>query len=408
MFASMTREVDQLGEASARVVLKPRKAQPFFGRHPWVFEGAIQYVDGDCADGDVVDLLTDKGNFVARGVINTRSKLHIRLYTWDETQRLDASFWRQRLESAIQLRRDLPRLDRQAMRMVFSETDGLSGLIVDRYLDHLVVQLNALAMAVRWPVVEPLLIDLLHPRSIVLRGDPSIAKEEGIELQTGAVWGESPTAAVEISEHGVTYVIDLYSGQKTGLYLDQAENHRTAASYLNGRRVLDLFCYTGGFSLAAARLGTAAEVLGIDGSERAIAAAQANAARNGIENVRFEVGDGFRTLDDLRTRGEKFGAVILDPPKFARTRRQVDEALRAYHRINRLAVDLLEPGGILVTCSCSGGVSREDFLLMISGVAQKSGRSIHILEQLGAAPDHPISVTCPETEYLKCFICRVG
>jgi 23S rRNA (cytosine1962-C5)-methyltransferase len=408
MFASMTREVDQLGEASARVVLKPRKAQPFFGRHPWVFEGAIQYVDGDCADGDVVNLLTDKGNFVARGVINTRSKLHIRLYTWDETQRLDASFWRQRLESAIQLRRDLPRLDRQAMRMVFSETDGLSGLIVDRYLDHLVVQLNALAMAVRWPVVEPLLIDLLHPRSIVLRGDPSIAKEEGIELQTGAVWGESPTAAVEISEHGVTYVIDLYSGQKTGLYLDQAENHRTAASYLNGRRVLDLFCYTGGFSLAAARLGTAAEVLGIDGSERAIAAAQANAARNGIENVRFEVGDGFRTLDDLRTRGEKFGAVILDPPKFARTRRQVDEALRAYHRINRLAVDLLEPGGILVTCSCSGGVSREDFLLMISGVAQKSGRSIHILEQLGAAPDHPISVTCPETEYLKCFICRVG
>jgi 23S rRNA (cytosine1962-C5)-methyltransferase len=408
MFASMTREVDQLGEASARVVLKPRKAQPFFGRHPWVFEGAIQYVDGDCADGDVVNLLTDKGNFVARGVINTRSKLHIRLYTWDETQRLDASFWRQRLESAFQLRRDLPRLDRQAMRMVFSEADGLSGLIVDRYLDHLVVQLNALAMAVRWPVVEPLLIDLLHPRSIVLRGDPSIAKEEGIELQTGAVWGESPTAAVEISEHGVTYVIDLYSGQKTGLYLDQAENHRTAASYLNGRRVLDLFCYTGGFSLAAARLGTAAEVLGIDGSERAIAAAQANAARNGIENVRFEVGDGFRTLDDLRTRGEKFGAVILDPPKFARTRRQVDEALRAYHRINRLAVDLLEPGGILVTCSCSGGVSREDYLLMISGVAQKSGRSIHILEQLGAAPDHPISVTCPETEYLKCFICRVG
>jgi 23S rRNA (cytosine1962-C5)-methyltransferase len=373
-----------------------------------VFEGAIQYVDGDCADGEVVDLLTDKGNFIARGIINTCSKLHVRLYTWRETQRLDAAFWRQRLESAIQLRRDLPRDEREAMRLVFSESDGLSGLIVDRYLDHLVVQLNSLAMSGRWPVLEPLLVELLQPKSIILRGDQSVAKEEGTELKTGAVWGAPPAEPIEITEHGVRYGIDLFSGQKTGLYLDQSENHLRVASYTRGRRVLDLFCYTGGFALSAARLGNAASVVGIDGSERAIAAAQANAVRNEIGNVEFKVGDGFDALDEFRSRGEKFGAVILDPPKFARTRRQVDEALRAYHRINRLAVELLEPGGVLVTCSCSGGVSREDFMLMLSGVAQKSGRTIHILEQLGAAPDHPVSATCPESEYLKCFICRVS
>lgn len=407
IISETTPPINLTGVPSARVVLKPRKAQPFFGRHPWVFEGAIQYVEGECVDGDVVDLLTDRGNFIARGIINTRSKLHVRLYTWHETELLDASFWRQRLQTAFQLRRDLPRGERQAMRLVFSESDGLSGLIIDRYLDHLVVQLNSLAMSARWSILEPLLVELQQPTSIILRGDSSIAKEEGTELKNGAAWGEPPTGPIEISEHGVRYGIDLFGGQKTGMYLDQSENHRSAAAYMQGRRMLDVFCYTGGFSLSASQLGNAANVIGIDGSERAIATAQANAQRNGIQNVVFQVGDGFQSLDEFRTRGEKFGAVILDPPKFARSRRQVDEALRAYHRINRLAVDLLDPGGILTTCSCSGGVSREDFMLMLSGVAQKSGRTIHILEQLGAAPDHPVSATCPESEYLKCFICRV-
>lgn len=400
-------QIDSHAEPAARVVLKPRKAQPFFGRHPWVFEGAVQYVDGNCADGDVVELQTEKRNFIARGVINTRSKLHVRLYTWDETESLDSNFWRRRLQEAIRLRSSLSRGERQAMRLVFSESDGMSGLIVDRYLNHLVVQLNSLAMAVRWPILQALLIELLQPTSIVLRGDRSVAKEEGTELETGAVWGTSPAGPVEIVEHGVSYSIDLLSGQKTGMYLDQAENRLRVASYMGGRRVLDLFCYTGGFALSAAKLGNASSVTGIDTSERAITTAQINATRNEIHGVEFKTGDGFQTLDEMAKQQEKFGAVILDPPKFARTRRQVDEALRAYHRINRLAVELLEESGILVTCSCSGGVSREDFLLMLSGVAQKSGRTIQILEQLGAAPDHPVSVTCPETEYLKCFICRV-
>jgi 23S rRNA (cytosine1962-C5)-methyltransferase len=212
---------------------------------------------------------------------------------------------------------------------------------------------------------------------------------------------------VFINENGVRYGVDLSEGQKTGYYLDQRENRVAAARYLRGRRVLDMFCYSGSFSLAALLLGGATATFGIDGSEKAIALARAGAELNGARAARFEVADAFEALDNLAAHGEKFGAVILDPPKFTRNRQNLNSALRAYHRINRMAVELLEPGGILVTCSCSGAVTREDFLLMLAGVAQQTRRDIQVLEQRGAAPDHPVSATCLETEYLKCFICRV-
>jgi 23S rRNA (cytosine1962-C5)-methyltransferase len=397
------------GLAVARVVLKPRKALPFFARHPWVFESAIQYIDGDFTDGDVVDLVGEKERFIARGIINTRSKLQVRLYTWNDNQALDDSLWRSRLEQAVQLRRTLgPFSPETARRLVFSESDGLSGLIVDQYGEYLVAQVNALAILRRWQRLLPMLVEIMRPRGVIMRCDKSMTKEEGFESELVVAWGEGPSGPVFIDEHGVRLGVDLVGGQKTGFYLDQSENRRAAAKYMNGRRVLDLFCYSGGFSLAASRLGGATKVLGIDGSERAIAMARANAELNELINLQFEQQDVFKAIDELRSQEEKFGAVILDPPKFARGRRQVDEALRAYHRINRVAVDLLEPGGILVTCSCSGGVSSEDFLAMLSGVAQKSGRDIQILELRGAAPDHPVTATCRETNYLKCFICRVS
>ncbi len=220
-------------------------------------------------------------------------------------------------------------------------------------------------------------------------------------------WGEIPTGPVFIVEHGLRYGVELGLGQKTGFYLDQRENRLAAAGYARGARVLDLFCYTGGFSLAAGKLGGAAEVLGVDTSEKAIAVARAGAELNSVTNARFEVSDGFDALDALVSRRERFDMVILDPPKFTRTRRSLEDALRAYHRINRLGASLLPSGGILVTCSCSGNVTREDFLHMLAGVAQQLGREIQVLEQRSAAPDHPTSVTCLESEYLKCFICRV-
>ena len=395
--------------ALAQAVLKPRKALPFFARHPWVFDSAIERVVGSPADGDVVDLLSDKGKFIARGIVNFQSRLRIRLYTWSPMQTLDRDFFRQRLVAAIGLRRDLQLLaPEKACRVVFSEADGLSGLIVDYYDGFLVVQFHARAIAQQASMIYSLLEELLKPKGILLRMEKGIAQEEGLEPQQGPVRGAAPDGPIFVEEHGLRFGIDLLIGQKTGFYLDQTENRLAAAKYLAHRRVLDLFCYSGGFSLIAARHGKAREVLGIDTSDKAIMLARANAELNRITNVHFQQQDCFQALDELAAAGERFGAIVLDPPKFTRTRQSVDEALRAYFRINRVAVDLLEPGGILVTCSCSGSVTREDFRAMLAGVAQKSGRDMQILEQRGASPDHPVSATCPETEYLKCFICRVS
>jgi 23S rRNA (cytosine1962-C5)-methyltransferase len=216
-----------------------------------------------------------------------------------------------------------------------------------------------------------------------------------------------PEGPLVITDQGLQYELDLTEGQKTGFYVDQRDNRIAAARYFADRRVLDMFCYSGGFSMAASKYGHAREVLGVDTSQRAVDLAASNAARNGLTNIRFQCGDGFKTMESMLETGERFGGVILDPPKFARNRGSVDEAIRAYHWLNRLGVGLLEPGGILVTCSCSGHVTREDFLYMLVGVSQHTGRDIQILEQRGPSPDHPVNATCLESEYLKCFICRV-
>ncbi len=395
--------------------LKPRKARPFFGRHPWVLDAAIAAVSEHPADGDVVDLTTEHGEFIARGILNSRSRIRIRLYTWREDEPLDAAFWKSRIAAAVELRRTLGYLDVDGgCRLVNSEADGLSGLIVDRYGPHLVVSVTALAMERRVDELLPLLVDVCGPQSVLVRADDAMAKREGLILPTGAggdvlkTWGDVPTEPIFIAEHGVRYGVDLTSGQKTGFYLDQRENRRAAAAYLRGRRVLDVCTYAGGFALAAAKLGGAHDVLGIDSSARAVALARANAELNGLSNVRFEPGDCFKALGTLRSEGRTFDAVVLDPPKFAAGRGQVEEALRAYERLNTSAVNLLEPGGILVTCSCTGSVSREDLLYVLASVGARTKRPVQVLETRGAAPDHPVAASCLETEYLKCFICRVG
>ena len=411
---------------AARVHLRPRKSLPFYGRHPWVLDSAIARVEPVAADalvwrgpaepasldGAVVDLLNDKGKFIARGFFNSQSRIRVRLATWDEGEPLDESFFRRRIAHAILLREQIgyekiAERPQSAARLVFSESDGLSGLIVDRYGEYLVLQATSLAIAHRLEMIEAILFDLLKPRGILLRTEKSMANLEGAQLAEGHYWGELPPGPIEVMESGIRFQIDLREGQKTGFYLDQRENRRAAAGYLRGRSVLDLFCYTGGFSLAAAAMGGAKATLGIDGSKRAIAQARVNAELNQLPQCKFDVADGFKTLDSLLEQGEKFDAVVLDPPKFARNRSGISQALMAYHRINRAAVEMLTPGGILVTCSCSGSVSREDFLHMLSGVSQKTRRDLQILEVRGAAPDHPVSATCLETEYLKCVICRV-
>jgi len=398
------------GLPTATVILKPKRARPFFGRHPWVLDSAVQRVEGSPADGDVVDLATHDGTFVARGLWNAASRLRVRLYAFDPAVRLDDALWHARLEAAVALRRSLG-LDEPAAaaRLVNSEGDDLSGLIVDRYGDYLAVQVTALAMARRLEALADMLVAIVAPRGILLRGaERGLSKLEGLQLPDRLLRGTAPAGPIFVTEQGLKFGVDLAEGQKTGYYLDQRDNRHAAARYARGRRVLDMFCYSGGFAVAAAVAGAARSVLAVDSSAKAAALAKANADLNGAANVTVEAADAFEKLDALRGAGERFGMVVLDPPKFARSRAALDDALRAYHRINRVAVDLLEPGGILVTCSCSGSVSREDFLEMLGGVAQRSGRGLQILECRGAAPDHPVSASCLEGEYLKCVIARVA
>ena len=397
------------GLPMATVVLKPKRARPFFGRHPWVLDSAVAKVEGEPADGDVVDLATHDGHFVARGLWNSQSRMRVRLYAFDASTKLDAELWHTRLASALALRKTLGLDERAgATRLVNSEGDDLSGLIVDRYGEYLAVQVTALAMAVRLDTLCDALESLVAPRGILLRGaERGLAKLEGLSLVDRVVRGTAPAGAIFVHEHGLKFGVDLAEGQKTGFYLDQRDNRQAAARYARGRRVLDMFCYSGGFAVACAVSGGARSVLAVDTSAKAAALARANAELNGAANVTVEAVDAFEKLDALTAAGERFGMVILDPPKFARSRSTVDDALRAYHRINRVAVGLLEPGGILVTCSCSGSVSRDDFLQMLSGVAQRSARPIQVLESRGAAADHPVSASCLEGEYLTCVIARV-
>jgi 23S rRNA (cytosine1962-C5)-methyltransferase len=395
--------------AGGRVILKPRRARPFFARHPWVFDASIQRLDGNLAAGAEVEVVSAEGRYVARGLYNPGSTIRVRLYRWDEGP-LDESFWTGRLESAIRLREAILPLDtgpQAAYRLVFSESDGVSGLTVDRYDRWLVAQFTSLALYERREVLLRWLAGRTGAEGIIARTERGIAAREGLRAGQIESLGSVPDGPVEIVEHGLRYRLDLRAGQKTGFYLDQRDNRTAVASYCRGRRVLDLFCFNGAFSLNTVKRGEAAEAIGVDSSGAAVELAREHAEINGVERVRFEVGDVLETLERLSAEGQRFGAVICDPPKYARQAKDVEHALKGYLRLNRAALDVLAPDGILATCSCSGLVGRELFADLLGQVAEQSGRPMQILEQRGQAPDHPVSASCLETEYLKCMICRV-
>jgi len=392
-----------------RVILKPRRARPFFARHPWVFVGSIDRVEGDPEPGAEVAVLSREGQFVARGLFNPHSAIRVRLYRWEDAP-LDDAFWRDRLAAALRMRAAVLGFTDPATpcRLVFSESDGLSGLTVDRYGPHLVAQFSSLALHTRRDALIDILVELTGAEGVFFRTERGIAGQEGLEATNGLVRGPEPAGPVEVVEHGIKYEVDLRGGQKTGFYLDQRDNRPAVARYAGGKRVLDLFCYAGAFSLNALIHGGATHTLGFDSSAPAIELARRNAILNGQAHARFEVADVFEALDRLRAAGERFGLVICDPPKFARHPKAVEEAVKGYLRLNRAAVDVLEPDGVLATCSCSGHVDRGLFADVLGQVAELSGRPIQFLEQRGQAADHPVSASCLETEYLKCFVCRVG
>ncbi|MFH5804020.1 class I SAM-dependent rRNA methyltransferase [Alienimonas sp. DA493] len=403
-----------LGEPAARVVLKPRRAQPFHFRHPWVFDGAVQRVEAaeNFSTGSVADLVADSGEWIARGLLHADANLKLRLYSWDPDRPLDRGLFAERIASAANLRSRLfgaPSAT-DARRELFSEADGLSGLTVDRYGEYLAVQFTAGPLAAHAETVFDLLEEQYSPKGIVVRTEKGMGEAENIHLSDGVVRGEAPPEGFAVEENGLRWGVDLTVGQKTGLYLDQRDNRRAASDLIAaatpGAKMLDLFCYTGGFGLTALARGAAASVRGVDASDSALALAVMNAARHGSADAcTWTAGKAFNVLDDLKASGERFDAIVCDPPKMTRTRKSVENALRGYHQLNAGCLELLNPGGVLVTCCCSGLISREKFGQMLAGVAARVGRPLRILENRGAAPDHPTAPQIPESEYLKCLLC---
>ena len=394
-----------------RVYLKERRALPFFSRHPWVFAGAIDRVDREATPGAVVTLHASDGKFIAAGLYNPHSQIRVRLYSWNEGEHLDSDFWSRRLDSAIALRQNLygDANSESGCRLVFSEADGLSGLIVDRYGEWLLVQFTSLALADRRDLILDLLEAKLRPQGIWLRTEKGIRESEQLELADGLARGAEPPRPLNLVENGVQYAVDVQQGHKTGFYFDQRDNRAAVARYVAGKRVLDVFCYTGGFGLTALKVGNARQVHAVDVSEAALELARKNAAANQVADaIEFVKSDAFEELERLAAAGELFDVVILDPPKLTRHRAGLAKALRGYHSLNQLALNVLNPGGILVSCSCSGLIGRDDFVGMLAAVSQRSGRPIQILESRGQAADHPTSVHCLETAYLKCYICHVA
>jgi 23S rRNA (cytosine1962-C5)-methyltransferase len=294
----------------------------------------------------------------------------------------------------------------RACRLVFSEGDGLSGLTVDRYDRWLVVQFTALGMAQRREMLADLLLELTGAEGIYLRTERGIGRLEGLELQDGPLRGRLPLEPIPIDEDGIQFLVNLGEGQKTGFYLDQRDNRRAVAALAPGRRVVDAFCYSGAFGLHAARAG-ARQVIGIDQSEPALDLARENARRNGLTQMSFVRADVFDQLGVLAGQDEKFGLIVLDPPKFARARHAVDEAMRGYRRLQTFAVRMLERDGFLVTCCCSGLITTGMLEELLAQIAAEEKREIQILERRGPSPDHPVSVSCLESHYLKCLVTRV-
>lgn len=390
------------------VVLAPGREAPFLGGHPWLFSGAIGSVRGAPQDGAEVEVVTSDGVFVARGLFNGRSQIRVRLYRWEDAP-LDPAFFAQRIRDAVRLRTGPLGLGDPdgACRLVFSEGDGLSGLTVDRYGPHLSVQFTSLALAARRDEILDALVAETGAKGIVLRTEKGILDEEGLELRDGPLRGEVPDAPFAIVDADLRFLVDLRTGQKTGFYLDQRENRGRAASYARGRSVADVCCYTGGFAVTLAAAG-AASVVGVDASAPALALAAANAERNGVDGVAsFQRGDAFGWLAAEAEAGRRYGMIVLDPPRFARTRKGVKQALMAYERLNRAALACLEPDGILVTCSCSGRVTAEEFAAAVGRAGAQARRTVQILEARGQAADHPVAATCLESAYLKCLVCRV-
>ncbi|MEA3122549.1 MAG: rRNA (cytosine1962-C5)-methyltransferase [Paraburkholderia sp.] len=404
------------------VTLKPSKEKSLLRRHPWVYANAIEHVDGKPASGATVVVRAHDGRFLARAAYSPHSQIRLRAWSFDESQPIDHAFFKRRVQRAVAHRRSFVH-DTGAVRLVFGEADGLPGLIVDCYLGEgrlpepddaaatrgqLVCQFMAAGVEAWKEAIVAALVSATGCPNVYERSDVSIREKEGLEQTTGVLAGAQPPETLIARENNVLYHVDVKSGHKTGFYVDQRDNRALVQKHAADRDVLNCFCYTGGFSLAALK-GGARRVVSIDSSGEALALARANVEANGFDAERAEWldADAFRTLRRLAEEGERFDLVVLDPPKFAPAREHVDRAARAYKDINLSGLRLLRPGGLLFTYSCSGAIDSDLFQKIVAGAAADARVDARILKRLGAGVDHPLLAAFPEGEYLKGLLLQI-
>ncbi len=390
------------------IVLKRGKEKAVLQKHPWVFSGALQQVQGKTENGDLVKLTSEKGDFLAYGHYNDSSRVAVRLLSWEETLVPDDNWWRQRLQLAVAARANVLKGGTSTCRLVFSESDYLPGLIVDQYGEYLSLQILTSGVERMKPVILEELQKLTGVKGIFDKSDLSARAHDGLTASGGLLWGEAPPDFVEVKENGINYHINIVEGQKSGFYCDQRENRRILASYAKGRKVLDCFSYSGGFSLNALANG-ASSVVSVDSSVPALETLKKNVQLNGFDASKSEViqNDVNKQLRLFKEQHEKFDVVVLDPPKYAPSRSALDRAARAYKDLNRLGMQILGSGGLLATFSCSGAVDRTTFKQIIAWAALDAGKEVQIIHQFGQPEDHPIRISFPEGEYLKGLLCRV-
>ena len=395
---------------SGILILKRGREKPVMRRHPWIFSGAVQRVEGEPSPGDLVQVVGSDGRFLAIAFYNPHSQIQGRILTWED-EVIDEAFWGNKVKRALNHR---AKLDLEpattAYRLIYAEADGLPGLVVDKYGDFLVMQCLTLAMDGRKEMLTKLLAELTQPIGIVERSDVDVRQKEGLGSVTDLLWGEAPVAELVIRENNYQFGVDLWQGHKTGFYLDQRENRAAVCqpNYVTNKIILNAFAYTGGFAVYAAGRGATA-IVNVDSSIPALEQAERNMELNGFERPQDEylAGDVFEVLRYYREEGRLFDMVILDPPKFAHSQRDLKQASRGYKDLNLQALHLLRPGGMLATFSCSGLVSADLFQKILFGAAVDARREVQIMQFLSQPADHPVLLSFPESAYLKGFLCRV-
>lgn len=388
----------------AKVCLHRGEERDIRGGGWWVYDNEIDWIDDICTDGGIVDVLDSRMQFVARGYFNRRSKIAVRVLTRDKSEVIDRDFFRRRVETAWKFRQSLGFSN--ACRVVFGESDGLPGLTVDKFGDYLSFQTVSLGMEQWKPDIIEILVELFQPKGIYERNDVPVRAKEGLEQITGCVYGEVPPLTT-IREHDAAMLVDIAHGQKTGHFLDQQENRGRIAPYCPGRTVLDLCCHTGGFSIHAALYG-AASVESVDVSEEALQMVLDNAKANGVaDKITTTCGNVFDIVRSYSDDGKQYGLVICDPPAFAKSRKALEGAYRGYKELNLRSMKLVEPGGFLVSCSCSQFMTPELFLKMLREAAADCGRQARLLEVLMQSRDHPATLNAEQSHYLKGYILQI-